>query len=89
MTKIQIKKGDTVEVIAGKYKGKKGKVTQVFPKLQKIVVDGVNNYKKHLRSRTADQKGQIIEFNMPIHVSNVMLLDASGKKIRHNKRAKE
>lgn len=72
--KLKIKKGDTVKVIAGKDKGKEGKVIQVFPELEKVVVEKVNMYKKHLRSQQRGQQGQIVEFSAPLHVSNVMIV---------------
>lgn len=89
MFKLLIKKGDLVAVIAGKDKGKTGKVVQTFPQLNRVVIEGVNVCKKHLRSRRTGEKGQVVEFAMPIHASNVMLMDAAGKKIRHSKRSSE
>ena len=88
MIKNKIKKGDTVKVIAGKDKGKTGKVMQVFAEMNRVVVDGVNKSKRHLKPRRSDEKGQTVEFFMPINASNVMLLDEAGKQIRHNKRVK-
>lgn len=88
MAKLLIKKGDMVAVIAGKDKGKSGKVMQTFPQLNRVVVEGVNASKRHLRARRSGEKGQIVEFSMPIHASNVMLMDAAGKKIRHDDRPK-
>lgn len=88
MAKLLIKKGDTVAVVAGKDKGKTGKVLQTFPELNRVVVEGVNTSKRHLRSRRNGEKGQVVEFSMPIHASNIMLMDASGKKIRHDDRPK-
>ena len=66
-----VKTGDTVEVIAGKYRGKTGKVLQVFPRLGRVSVQGINLMKRHMRSRRAGDKGQIVPFPMPIHLSNV------------------
>jgi large subunit ribosomal protein L24 len=88
MKKLRIKTGDTVKVIAGKDKGKTGKVVQVFPKLNRVVVQGVNQSKRHLRSRQSGQKGQVIEFSMPIHASNVMPLDTTGNPVRHDDKPK-
>ena len=68
---MKIKKGDKVIIIAGKDKGKKGVVSRAMPKLDKVVVDGINIAKKHKKPTTADSKGQIVEVAMPIHVSNV------------------
>ena len=75
---MKIKKNDNVIVIAGKDKGKTAKVVKAFPKDDLVIVEGVNMRKKHERARKANTKGQIIEKAMPIHVSNVMLLE--GKK---------
>jgi len=88
MKKLRIKSGDIVKIIAGKDKGKTGKVLQVFPQLNRVVVEGANVTKRHLRSRQTGQKGQIIEFSMPLHASNVLPLDASGAPVRHNKKPK-
>lgn len=72
--KFKIKVGDKVAVIAGKDKGKTGKVTQILPELDKVVVEGVNTMFKHIKSRKRGEKGQRIEFNGPLHSSNVMLV---------------
>ncbi len=69
----KVKREDFVVVIAGKDKGKKGKVLKVIPKKQRLVVEGVNIVKKHQRP-TATTAGGIIEKPAPIHVSNVMLI---------------
>jgi len=66
-----VKTGDTIEVIAGKDRGKTGKVLQVFPRLARVSVQGINLMKRHMRSRRGGDKGQIIQFPMPIHLSNV------------------
>lgn len=68
---MKIKKGDTVVIIAGKDKGKKGKVVEAFPREDRVVVEGANMRKKHQRPRRTGQKGQVVEFAAPIHVSNV------------------
>jgi len=75
---MKIKKNDNIVVIAGKDKGKIAKVVRAFPKDDLVIVEGVNMKKKHERARKANSKGQIVEKAMPIHVSNVMLLE--GKK---------
>lgn len=75
---MKIKKNDNVIVIAGKDKGKTAKVLRAFPKDSLIVVEGVNMKKKHQRATKSNSKGQIIEKALPIHVSNVMLVE--GKK---------
>jgi len=70
---MKIKTGDNVRVRAGKDKGKEGKVLQTFPKLNRIVVEGINTAVRHLR-RARGTKGQKISFPSPIHVSNVLLI---------------
>jgi len=71
---MKIKRGDTVIVIAGNYRRKKGKVIKVLPKLGKLVVEGINLQKKHVRPRREGEKGQIIEKPGPIDISNVKLI---------------
>jgi large subunit ribosomal protein L24 len=71
---MKIKKDDTVLVIAGKDKGKKGKVRFAYPKKQLIMVEGVNFIKKHSKARGAVRQAGIIDLEVPIPVSNVMLL---------------
>jgi len=71
---MKIKKGDQVEIIAGKDAGKRGEVLYVFPKLEKIVVKGTHIMKRHIRARRDGEKGQRIEKEAPFHVSNVMLV---------------
>ena len=78
---MKIRKGDTVLVIAGKDKGKEGTVDRVFPKQDKVVVAGINTAKRHQRARRANEQAGIIDKDMPIHVSNVMLVH-KGKPVR-------
>lgn len=68
---MHVKKGDKVTVIAGKDKGQTGEVLKAFPKLAKVVVSGVNKSKRHRRPTRAGQKGQVVDKEMPLHVSNV------------------
>lgn len=97
---MKLKTGDSVKVIAGKDRGKTGKILQVFKESNRIVVEGVNIMKKHLRPSRRGEKGQRIELSAPLHASNVMLLDPSkniptrvgyiikdGKKIRIAKKS--
>ncbi|MEM9336446.1 MAG: 50S ribosomal protein L24 [Patescibacteria group bacterium] len=72
---MKIKKGDTVQVIAGKDKGKQGTVTDTLPREDKVVTDGVNVATIHQKNRRTRSQGQIIEKSMPVHVSNVALMD--------------
>jgi large subunit ribosomal protein L24 len=71
---MKIKKGDTVLIISGKEKGKKGKVLEAFPHQKKITVEGINLVKKHRRAKSEREKGQMIEMAKPINVSNVKLI---------------
>ena len=94
--KTQIKKGDTVKVIAGKDKGAEGKVIQVLREDQRVIVEGVNRVKKHTKvvnqGGRAGTTGGIVTTEAPIHVSNVMLVDGKGttrigfKKVEATKR---
>ncbi|MBZ0293454.1 MAG: 50S ribosomal protein L24 [Anaerolineae bacterium] len=79
----RIKKGDTVEVIAGKDIGERGEVVAVYPKEDRVAIEGVNLLKKHQKARQAGRQqvqAQIIEFEGPIHLSNVMLVCSSCDK---------
>ena len=78
MPKQTIKAGDHVEILTGKDRGKRGKVLQVFPKLSRVSIQGINLMKRHLRSKRSGDKGQVIEFAMPIHLSNVRLSTEAG-----------
>jgi large subunit ribosomal protein L24 len=78
--KLRIKTGDTVKVIAGKDRGKTGKISQTFPLVNRVVVEGVNVCKRHMRTRKHGEKGQVLEFFMPIHASNVQILGEDGLK---------
>lgn len=87
MPKFHLKTGDEVIVIAGKDKGKKGKIIQAFPRLNRVVVEGVRVTKRHLRTRKQGEKGTIVEVSMPIHASNVMPL--VGNKVARHTKARE
>jgi large subunit ribosomal protein L24 len=84
---MKIKKDDNVIVITGKDKGKTGKVIKAFPKLDRIIVSGVNMRKKHQKPRKGGQKGQIIDITHPIHVSNVRLADEKKKTSKKPKKS--
>ncbi len=71
---MRIKKGDNVKIMKGKDRGKTGKVIQSFPRVGKVVVEGVNMTVKHMRTRREGEKGQKLEFAGPITVANVMLV---------------
>ena len=78
---MKLRKGDTVVVIAGKDKGKQGVISSVLPKENKVIVAGVNTAKRHTKATQANQKAEIIEKDMPVDASNVMLF-VKGKPAR-------
>ena len=80
---MRVKKGDTVVVIAGKDKGKKGTVVKVMPKANRVLVEGVNVITKHQKPSAMNPQGGIINKEAPIHISNVMPVDPeTGKGTR-------
>jgi large subunit ribosomal protein L24 len=78
----KIKKGDRVVVLAGKDKGKQGAVTQVLPKANRVLVQGVNLVQRHTKATPADPQGGIKSKEATLHVSNVALVDSNGKPTR-------
>lgn len=80
--KLHVRKGDMVRVIAGNEKGKEGKVLVVFPKKDRLIVEGVNLRVRHTRPNQLYPQGGRVQREMPIHVSNVMPLDTSGNPTR-------
>ena len=96
---LKIKRGDTVVVISGKEKGKRGEVKEVLPKKDRVVVEGVNERTRHARPSQQNQQG-LFTFDAPLHISNVMLVDPgsgeptkvgyrftdSGEKLRVSKK---
>ncbi|HET7615933.1 MAG TPA: 50S ribosomal protein L24 [Bacillales bacterium] len=72
---MHVKKGDKVQVISGKDKGKQGVILQALPKKERVIVEGVNIVKKHAKPSQANPQGGIVDQEAPIHVSNVMPLD--------------
>ncbi len=80
---MHVKKGDKVKVITGKDKGKTGIVLAAFPKKNRVIVEGVNIVKKHVKPNQLNPQGGIVSQEAPIHVSNVMLIDPkSGEPTR-------
>jgi large subunit ribosomal protein L24 len=71
-TKFHVKRGDEVVVIAGTEKGKRGKIIQVVPKKERVIVEGINIIKKHIRRNQQHPEGAILEREGAIHISNVM-----------------
>ncbi len=96
---LKIKRGDTVVVVSGKEKGKRGEVKEVQPKKSRLVVEGVNERTRHARPSQNNQQG-LFTFDAPLHISNVMLVDPdsgeptkvgyrftdSGEKVRVSKK---
>lgn len=77
---MKLKKGDNVILITGKDKGKKGKIVRVLISQDKVIVEGANMMKRHQRPRKSGEKGVTKNIEMPIHVSNVMMLDPKSNK---------
>ncbi len=85
--KLHIKKGDTVIVITGNNKGRKGRVLEVIREKNRAIVEGVNMIKKHTKPNAKSPQGGIIEQEAPVHISNLMLFDAkSGSRTRVGRR---
>ena len=84
---MKVRVGDNVKVLAGKDKGKEGKVVKTYKSQNRVVVEGVNIVKKHSKPRTTEEKGGIVEIEASIHVSNVKVLD--GKKAAKTTKTKE
>ncbi len=78
----KIKTGDRVVLLAGKDKGREGKVLKVFPKDERVLVEGVNTVKRHTKASQGDPQGGIKTKEAPIHVSNVACVDSQGKPTR-------
>jgi large subunit ribosomal protein L24 len=78
--KIRLKKGDTVMVRAGKYKGKTGKIIATHPTLNKVTIEGINIVKKHMKPTQTRPQGGIVELTKPMDVSKVGILDSVAKK---------
>jgi len=101
MTKLKIKTGDTVKVIAGDHKGAEGKIQKVLIDKNKAIVEGVNLVKKHTKPSAKNPQGGIVEKEAPIHISNLSLLTSKGettrvgyrmegdKKVRFSKKSNE
>jgi large subunit ribosomal protein L24 len=90
--KLKVKKGDTVKVIAGKDKGAKGKVIQVYPETGRVLVEGVNRIKKHTRvsqTQRGAKTGGIVTQEAPIHISNVQVIGSDGKPTRIGSRVEQ
>ncbi|MFH1005484.1 MAG: 50S ribosomal protein L24 [Bacteroidota bacterium] len=89
ITKLKIKKGDTVKVIAGDDKGKQGRILSMDRKKNRAIVEGINIAIKHTRPTAKNTKGGIIHQEASVHISNLMLVDAKGNVTRVGRRIKE
>jgi len=87
--RCHVKKGDEVVVLAGKDKGKRGCVIRVFPKKQRVLVEGINLVKKHKRRSQEYPQGAIVEQEAPIHISNVMLAEKYDARRAKKKQAQQ
>ena len=76
---MNVHKGDMVQVISGPYKGRRGKVLRAIPSKDRVVVEGVNMIKRHMKPSTRNQQGGIVEREAPIHVSNVVPWSETAK----------
>jgi len=92
---MKIKKGDTVLIILGKDRGRKGKVLKALPKEQKVLVEGINLKKKHIRPKREEEKGQVVQIPAPVQISNVKVICPKcgkatrvGYKITENKKSR-
>ncbi|OIP03770.1 MAG: 50S ribosomal protein L24 [Bacteroidetes bacterium CG2_30_32_10] len=81
-SKLHVKKGDTVKVLAGDSKGQQGKVLEVLVDKKKAIVEGINMVSKHTKPKAKTPQGGIVKTEAPVHVSNLMIVDASGKASR-------
>jgi|SRR5579863_589314 len=90
LAKMNIKKGDTVLITTGKDKGKRGTVSRALPQVNKVIVEGMNIAKKHIKPQGQTRQGGIIEKAMPLQVSNVMLICTecgNPTRVGHERRA--
>ena len=89
---MKVKVGDNVKIIAGKDKGKEGKIIKTYKKLDKVVVEGLNMLKKHSKPRTTEDKGGIFDIEAPIHVSNVKVITSKKEekaKVKEEKKVEK
>jgi large subunit ribosomal protein L24 len=84
--KLHVRKGDNVEVISGNFKGSSGKVLEVLPRKQRVLIEGVRIIKRHMRKSQDHPSGTIAEREGPIHISNVKVLERGEKKARKSTR---
>ena len=83
---MKIKVGDNVKIITGKDRGKTGMVTKTLKKEDRVVVEGINVVKRHMKPNQMNQNGGIVELNAPIHVSNVKKIETTSEKTKKAKK---
>ena len=88
-TKLHIKKGDNVKVVSGESKGQQGRVLSIEKEKNRAIVEGVNVVKKHTKPNAENPKGGIISKEAPVHISNLMVVDASGNATRVGRKKDE
>ena len=83
-----VRKGDTVIITAGDHRGRQGKILRVLPDQDKVVVEGINLHKRHMKPTQTNQRGGIVEKEMPIHISNVSpVVDGKATRVRYKTEA--
>lgn len=87
--KLNVRKGDTVKVMAGDSKGAQGRVLEVIVKERRVLVEGVNMVTKHTKPNAKNTQGGIIKQEAPIHISNVMVVDGKGNTTRVGRRVED
>ncbi len=87
--RFHVKKGDQVEVISGNFRGSSGKILEVIPSKQRVLIEGVRIIKKHLRKSQDNPSGKIAEREGPIHISNVKLIERDKKAEGKTKKEKK
>ena len=86
---MKVKVGDNVRILAGKDKGKEGRIIKTLKKDNKVVVEGINVVKKHVKPNRMNEVGSIVEVEAPIHVSNVKLVEETRKEVKKAKPTKK
>ena len=86
---MKVKVGDNVKILAGKDKGKEGRIIKTLKKDNKVVVEGINIVKKHVKPNRMNEVGSIVEVEAPIHVSNVKLVEETKKETKKAKTTKK
>lgn len=86
---MRIKRGDTVKIITGEHKGKEGKVGAILRNKDKVIVEGINIVKKHVKPNAKNETGGILDIEAPIHISNVKLITKKEKEDKKEKTTKK